>query len=199
MMQEAGGGRTRRETPEWGEALGTKGSECCLIEREDAYATVVTPWGQASELRQRRLYPGGGATPDEVARNQRERLFGAIVAVVAKKGYEATTVADVLALRGVSRRPFLRPFPGRSGLSGAPRLGAPPACPAGAGSAPGGRTQARAERGLRGLLRAALIRAGRRARLLRRAPRGRGGRRGGRRPRLRGDRPGGRRSDRGGR
>ncbi len=85
-----------------------------MIEREDAYATVVTPWGQASELRQRRLYPGGGATPDEVARNQRERLFGAIVAVVAKKGYEATTVADVLALSGVSRSAFYRHFSGRS-------------------------------------------------------------------------------------
>jgi AcrR family transcriptional regulator len=85
-----------------------------LIEREDAYATVATPWGQASELRQRRLYPGGGAAPDEVARNQRERLFGAIVAVVARKGYEATTVADVLALSGVSRSAFYRHFSGKS-------------------------------------------------------------------------------------
>ncbi len=85
-----------------------------MIEREDAYATVVTPWGQASELRQRRLYPGGGATPDQVARNQRERLFGAIVAVVAQKGYEATTVADVLALSGVSRSAFYRHFSDRS-------------------------------------------------------------------------------------
>src|ERR1700743_1249826 len=114
MMQEAGGGRTRRETPEWGEALGTRGSECCLIEREDAYATVDTPWGHASELRQRRLYPGGGAAPEEVVGKQRERLFGAIVAVVAQKVYEATTVADVLALSGVSRSAFYRHFSGRS-------------------------------------------------------------------------------------
>jgi AcrR family transcriptional regulator len=81
-----------------------------LIEREDAYAAVATPWGQASELRQRRLYPGAGAAPEEVARNQRERLFGAVVAVVAQKGYEATTVADVLALSGVSRSAFYRHF-----------------------------------------------------------------------------------------
>jgi AcrR family transcriptional regulator len=81
-----------------------------LIEREDGYAAVVTPWGEASELRERRLYPGAGAAPEEVARNQRERLFGAIVAVVAKKGYEATTVADVLALSGVSRSAFYRHF-----------------------------------------------------------------------------------------
>lgn len=85
-----------------------------MIEREDAYAAVVTPWGDASELRHRRLYPGGGAAPEEVTRNQRERLFGAIVAVVAQQGYEATTVADVLALSGVSRSAFYRHFSGRS-------------------------------------------------------------------------------------
>jgi AcrR family transcriptional regulator len=49
-----------------------------------------------------------------VARNQRERLFGAIVAVVSEKGYEATTVADVLALSGVSRSAFYRHFTGKT-------------------------------------------------------------------------------------
>jgi AcrR family transcriptional regulator len=73
-----------------------------------------TPWGDASELRHRRLYPGSGTPPGEVARNQRERLFGAIVAVVSEKGYEATTVADVLALSGVSRSAFYRHFAGKS-------------------------------------------------------------------------------------
>ncbi len=75
---------------------------------------MATPWGEASELRQRRLYPGSGAPPDEVARNQRERLFGAIVAVAAEKGYKATTVADVLALSGVSRSAFYQHFAGKS-------------------------------------------------------------------------------------
>jgi AcrR family transcriptional regulator len=46
----------------------------------------------------------------EVARNQRERLFGAIVAVVSEKGYEATTVADVVRLCGVSRGDFYKHF-----------------------------------------------------------------------------------------
>lgn len=46
-------------------------------------------------------------------RNQRERLFGAIVAVVSDKGYEATTVADVLALSGVSRSAFYQHFTGK--------------------------------------------------------------------------------------
>jgi AcrR family transcriptional regulator len=85
-----------------------------LIEPEETDATVVTPWGEASELRRRRLYPGTGIAPEEVARNQRERLFGAIVAVVFDKGYEATTVADVLALSGVSRSAFYRHFSGKA-------------------------------------------------------------------------------------
>jgi AcrR family transcriptional regulator len=76
--------------------------------------TVSTPWGAASELRDRRLYPGGGTPPEEVARNQRERLFGAIFAVVSEKGYEATTVADVLALSGVSRSAFYKHFASKS-------------------------------------------------------------------------------------
>ena len=71
---------------------------------------VQTPWGDSSELRDRRLHPGAGTPRAEVARNQRERLFGAIVAVVSEKGYEATTVADVLELSGVSRSAFYEHF-----------------------------------------------------------------------------------------
>lgn len=81
-----------------------------MREHKDVGATVGTPWGPASELRERRLYPGAGTPPEEVARNQRERLFGAIVAVASEKGYEAMTVADVLALSGVSRSAFYRHF-----------------------------------------------------------------------------------------
>jgi AcrR family transcriptional regulator len=61
-------------------------------------------------LRERRLYPGAGTPPEVVARNQRERLFGAAVAVASQKGYEAMTVADVLALSGVSRSAFYKHF-----------------------------------------------------------------------------------------
>ncbi|HWO83818.1 MAG TPA: TetR/AcrR family transcriptional regulator [Solirubrobacterales bacterium] len=43
-------------------------------------------------------------------RNQRSRLFGAMVATVAEKGYEATTVADLVQLSGVSRSAFYRHF-----------------------------------------------------------------------------------------
>lgn len=77
-----------------------------MSEQKDMGVTLSTPWGAASELRERRLYPGAGTPAEEVARNQRERLFGAMVALASEKGYEAVTVADVLALSGVSRSAF---------------------------------------------------------------------------------------------
>jgi AcrR family transcriptional regulator len=61
-------------------------------------------------LKKRKLHPGSGTPREEVIRNQRERLFGAVVAVVSEKGYEATTVADVIELAGVSRSDFYRHF-----------------------------------------------------------------------------------------
>ena len=73
-------------------------------------AMVRTPWGDAEELRQRKLSPGPGTPPEEVARSQRERLFGAMVAVVSEKGYEATRVSDLLEVSGVSRKAFYELF-----------------------------------------------------------------------------------------
>jgi AcrR family transcriptional regulator len=71
---------------------------------------VETPWGNPDELRSRKLRPGGASTEDETAANQRERIFGAIVAAVAEKGYEATTVADVSELSGVSKSSYYDHF-----------------------------------------------------------------------------------------
>src|SRR3954454_10306657 len=71
---------------------------------------VRTPWGNAAELRDRKLRPGRGTPREEAERNQRERLFAAMVATVAEKGYEATTVADLVKLSGVSRSAFYRHF-----------------------------------------------------------------------------------------
>src|SRR4051794_8472582 len=69
-----------------------------------------TPWGDAGGLRERKLHPSAGTPRAEVIANQRERLFGAVVAVVAEKGYEASTVADVIELSGVSRSAFYEHF-----------------------------------------------------------------------------------------
>jgi AcrR family transcriptional regulator len=71
---------------------------------------VRTPWGNAGELRSKKLNPGRGTPREEVVRNQRERLFAAMVATVAEKGYEGTSVADLIKLSGVSRRTFYEHF-----------------------------------------------------------------------------------------
>jgi AcrR family transcriptional regulator len=71
---------------------------------------VRTPWGDAASLRERKLRPGRGTPREEAERNQRERLFAAMVATVAEKGYEATTVADLVELSGVSRSAFYKHF-----------------------------------------------------------------------------------------
>ena len=57
---------------------------------------TTTPWGDATQLRARKLRPGPGANPVAVARNQRERMHAAMVAAVAENGYEGTRVADVV-------------------------------------------------------------------------------------------------------
>jgi AcrR family transcriptional regulator len=69
-----------------------------------------TPWGDADDLRARRLRPGYRLPRETVERNQRSRLLGAMVAVVSERGYEATNVAHVVELSGVSRTAFYRLF-----------------------------------------------------------------------------------------
>lgn len=56
------------------------------------------------------LRPGPGLPREMVDASQRDRLFAAMVAAVAKRGYEATRVADLLKLSGVSRSDFYRHF-----------------------------------------------------------------------------------------
>jgi AcrR family transcriptional regulator len=72
---------------------------------------VATPWGQSGELRDRRLRPGPGTPREDVLANQRQRLFGAMVASVAERGYVATTVNDLAEISGVSSRTFYDFFP----------------------------------------------------------------------------------------
>lgn len=67
---------------------------------------VVTPWGDSEELREGRLDPGPSNPPESVAENQRQRLFGAMVASVAERGYANTRVADLVEISGVSLRSF---------------------------------------------------------------------------------------------
>jgi AcrR family transcriptional regulator len=74
---------------------------------------VMTPWGAGDSLRDRMLRPGPGTPHEEVLANQRERLFGAMVASVAERGYAATRVGDLIKLSGVSSRTFYDLFPNK--------------------------------------------------------------------------------------
>jgi AcrR family transcriptional regulator len=59
----------------------------------------------------RRLPRGRHAlAPDEVLRDQRERLLAAVPGVVAEHGYEAMSVADIVKAAAVSRNAFYKNF-----------------------------------------------------------------------------------------
>jgi AcrR family transcriptional regulator len=63
------------------------------------------------DLRQWRLPRGRHGLPRElVERSQRERLLAAVVRVTAAKGYESTTVGDILGEAGVGRETFYELF-----------------------------------------------------------------------------------------
>jgi AcrR family transcriptional regulator len=59
----------------------------------------------------RRLPRGRHAlAPEEVVRDQRRRLLAAVPGVVAERGYEATSVADIVKAAAVSRNAFYTSF-----------------------------------------------------------------------------------------
>ena len=71
---------------------------------------AMTPWGESDTLRERQLRSGPRTPPEAVELNHRERLYGATVAVVANKGYAQSSVADLIAVAGISRTTFYRYF-----------------------------------------------------------------------------------------
>src|SRR5262249_10528663 len=71
---------------------------------------VATPWGDSRRLGEKTLPPGRGTTAEEAEHNHRARLYGAMVANVAEKGYEATTIEDLVEVSGVSRSAFYKHF-----------------------------------------------------------------------------------------
>ncbi|HET6999194.1 MAG TPA: helix-turn-helix domain-containing protein, partial [Solirubrobacterales bacterium] len=59
----------------------------------------------------RRLPRGRHAlSPEQVLADQRQRLLEAVPSVVAERGYEAMTVADIVKKAAVSRNAFYRSF-----------------------------------------------------------------------------------------
>ena len=66
---------------------------------------------EPEDLRAWRLPRGRHGLPREIVeRSQRERLLVAVVRVTVKKGYDATTVADILGEAGVGRESFYEIF-----------------------------------------------------------------------------------------
>jgi AcrR family transcriptional regulator len=60
-----------------------------------------------------KLRPGPhGSAQESIASNQRARLYGAMIELVADRGYEASTVWELCALAGVSKRTLYERFPG---------------------------------------------------------------------------------------
>src|ERR1700691_76890 len=51
-----------------------------------------------------------GMDREDVARHQRARLYGGMIASIAERGYARTTVAHVIGFAGVSRRAFYEQF-----------------------------------------------------------------------------------------
>jgi hypothetical protein len=61
-----------------------------------------------------------GVDPDDVARHQRNRLIGAMVVAVSRKGYDAVTVGELVAVAGVSKTAFYRQFANKEAVSSPP-------------------------------------------------------------------------------
>ena len=60
-----------------------------------------------------KLRPGPhGSRGESVESNQRARLYGVMIELVANHGYEASTVSELCALAGVSKRTLYGRFPG---------------------------------------------------------------------------------------
>lgn len=76
-------------------------------------AKVDTPWGPSDTLPAQRLRPGPGIPRELVERNHRERLFGAMVAVVDENGYDGMSVGGLAARAGVSRSTIYEYFEDR--------------------------------------------------------------------------------------
>jgi AcrR family transcriptional regulator len=103
-------------------------------------------------LRERQLRSGPGTDRETVETNQRERLYGTTVAVVAAKGYAKSSVGKVIALAGVSRTTFYKYFADKRALflATAEALLAGVVAVTRAGS--GATWEARAEHGMRGFV-----------------------------------------------
>lgn len=71
---------------------------------------VATLRGEEVEAPYGKLSPGPGRPADQVAEHQRRRIQGAMIQIVAERGYGALRVRDLVHLAGVSSRTFYENF-----------------------------------------------------------------------------------------
>jgi len=76
---------------------------------------VISGAGSSQDGIARAKLPRGphSLTREQVADNQRQRIIGAMIQAAGEQGYLATTVADVIASAGVSRKAFYEHFPNK--------------------------------------------------------------------------------------
>ncbi len=76
--------------------------------------TVRRTQGQRAPRRSGQI-PGGrhGLAPEAVAESQRTRILDGMAAAVGERGYLETSIADVIARAGVSRKTFYQQFEGK--------------------------------------------------------------------------------------
>ena len=93
--------------------LADKNIHSCLVDATRLSMATVERFSHNNpeDLRQWRLPRGRHGLPRElVERSQRERLLAAVVRVTVEKGYESTTVGDILVEAGVGRESFYELF-----------------------------------------------------------------------------------------
>lgn len=89
-------------TPEFGAIRSGK--------RGDSEKVVRRPKRVVRPMYRRLPHGPHGMDREAVARHQRARMFGAMIEAVHRNGYQATTIAHVIALAGVSRGTFREQF-----------------------------------------------------------------------------------------
>jgi AcrR family transcriptional regulator len=78
-----------------------------------ATGEALAPATGPPEALYRKLSPGPGKSPAEVASHQRARICGAMVEIAGERGYRAVTVRELAQLAGVSTRAFYEHFDGK--------------------------------------------------------------------------------------
>ncbi len=78
-----------------------------------ATGEALSPAARPPEALYRKLSPGPGKSPAEVASHQRVRIHGAMIEIAGERGYRAVTVRELSQLAGVSTRAFYEHFEGK--------------------------------------------------------------------------------------